>query len=299
MTIYTQFVSENQLTSPVNGYTCRRITKQNIKQFGFDSVESLHEQYPDFPLICSDYRSAIGKDPNGLRKEGLLERFRSDREKEKYEYSKNKNKCSHCKEYLLYEKRNLLFCSISCANKARGPHSEETKIKISQWAIDNPRGIACNSVIPWNKNMQKPVSYCIICNSKTTGKRKTCSDICYGLFRRRNADISKKTALQMYRAKCAFKFNVYDYPEEFDLYLIEEYGWYKASNRGNNLNGISRDHIVSVRYGFDNNIDPAILAHPANCQLLPHSENSSKHSNSDITLEELYQKIKLWDEKYG
>lgn len=59
MSIYSNFVTEDKLISPVNGHTCRRITKQNIKRFGFDTVEDLHEQYPDFPLMCAEYHNHI------------------------------------------------------------------------------------------------------------------------------------------------------------------------------------------------------------------------------------------------
>lgn len=57
--------------------------------------------------------------------------------------------------------------------------------------------------------------------------------------------------------------------------------------------------MISVRYGFDNNIDPKIIAHPANCQLLLHGENVSKYTNCSISFEELLEKIKIWDEKYN
>jgi hypothetical protein len=89
------------------------------------------------------------------------------------------------------------------------------------------------------------------------------------------------------------------YPDEFDFDLIRTYGWYKAANRGNNLTGVSRDHIISVRYGFDNGISPEIISHPANCQLMQHGLNVSKSSGCGITLDELKVKIDAWDAKYG
>lgn len=100
--------------------------------------------------------------------------------------------------------------------------------------------------------------------------------------------------LNAYRQAAAFNFNLKDYPDRFNFSLIKKYGWYKAANRGNNLNGISRDHMVSVKYGFDNNIDPKTIGHPANCDLVRHSENSSKHSGCSITLEELLERIEKW-----
>jgi hypothetical protein len=107
-----------------------------------------------------------------------------------------------------------------------------------------------------------------------------------------------RSSLNLYRSDCGFKFSVYDYPEEFDLYLIEELGWYKPKNRGNNLTGVSRDHMVSVKYGWKNNISPEIISHPANCKLLKHSDNVSKYDKNSLTIDELYIRINNWNIKY-
>ena len=80
--------------------------------------------------------------------------------------------------------------------------------------------------------------------------------------------------------------------------MVEKYGWYAAKNRGNNLGGISRDHIVSIRYGFENNVDSNIIAHPANCRLMVHGLNVSKGKKCGITVEQLKEKIQKWNEKY-
>ena len=112
----------------------------------------------------------------------------------------------------------------------------------------------------------------------------------------------KKTSansLKEFRLLCAFKFNVYDYPNEFPIDLINEYGWYSASNRGGNLKGVSRDHMISVKYAYDNDIDHNLISHPANCKLMIHNENVSKYSNCSISLDELIQKIDNWNYKYN
>lgn len=106
-------------------------------------------------------------------------------------------------------------------------------------------------------------------------------------------------SLVRYRMDCKFNFNLADYKEEFDFKLVKEYGWYSPSNKKNNLGGVSRDHMFSIREGFEMNIDPKILSHPANCQLLIHSKNISKHRKSSITLEELLTKIEEFDKKYN
>ncbi len=103
----------------------------------------------------------------------------------------------------------------------------------------------------------------------------------------------------LYRNSCAFKFSLNEFPNEFDFELIKKYGFYKAKNHGNNLNGISRDHIYSCNEGFINLIDPYILSHPANCKLMLQRKNSSKYNHSNISLNDLKEKIKKWNKKYG
>lgn len=104
--------------------------------------------------------------------------------------------------------------------------------------------------------------------------------------------------LKLYRLQCAFDFVLNDFPDEFDLSLIKKFGWYKAKNHGDNPNGISRDHMYSVKDGFLNNVDPKIISHPANCQLLKQSKNASKKAKSCITLQELLIRIERWNKKY-
>lgn len=105
---------------------------------------------------------------------------------------------------------------------------------------------------------------------------------------------SNAVGLVRYRQLCEFKFSLNDYPDKFDFKLIGQYGWYKAKNRGNNLGGVSRDHMYSVKDGYINNVDPKIIAHPANCKLVRHYDNSKKKDKSSITLEELKKRIEEW-----
>jgi hypothetical protein len=109
---------------------------------------------------------------------------------------------------------------------------------------------------------------------------------------------SKRSALTNYRADCRFKFDLKQYPNEFDFDLIREHGWYSPANKMNNLYGVSRDHMVSVRYGFDNGIDAKLISHPANCRLMLHSQNVAKYSECSITIEDLKERILTWDQKY-
>lgn len=68
-----------------------------------------------------------------------------------------------------------------------------------------------------------------------------------------------------------------------------------------NKNGVVRDHMYSRRAGFKNFVFPEIIRHPANCQLITHSENMKKSTiNLDciITLDELFDLITKYDQKY-
>src|SRR5574343_131984 len=98
-----------------------------------------------------------------------------------------------------------------------------------------------------------------------------------------------------YKNDCIFRFSLNDYPTKFDFDLIKKYGWYKAKNRGNNPNGVSRDHIVSIKYGWLNNIPATVISHPANCQLVQQCINNKKKTDCWITIDELIFRIKEWD----
>ena len=82
---------------------------------------------------------------------------------------------------------------------------------------------------------------------------------------------------RQYRQACLFKFSLAAYPEEFDFELIKKYGFYSPKNKKDNPNGVSRDHMYSVREGLANNVPPWILAHPANCRLMLYLDNVSKN----------------------
>ncbi len=57
--------------------------------------------------------------------------------------------------------------------------------------------------------------------------------------------------------------------------------------------------MISVKYGFDNNISPEIIAHPANCQLVIHNDNQKKRSKCSIKIGDLLSRIDEWNKKYN
>jgi ribosomal protein L37AE/L43A len=77
--------------------------------------------------------------------------------------------------------------------------------------------------------------------------------------------------------------------------LLKEYGVFNSRNN-KNTNGCVRDHLLSRRYGFENNIATWIISHPANCEIVLHSENIRRAFDDDnlITIEELLERIENW-----
>ena len=174
------------------------------------------------------------------------------------------------------------FCSRQCANSRI--RTEDIKRKIS------------NSLIGDKKLEAISGKLCLFCNNIFYTTADFCSMKCAQRYRHKDLD---KTSKSYYRRLCDFKFSLNSFSEEFDFGLIEEFGWYAPKNHGDNLEGISRDHLVSIDFGFKNNIDPKTMSHPANCRLIQHSKNVSKGVDCSITLDELLEKIKNWNRKYG
>lgn len=188
------------------------------------------------------------------------------------------------------------FCSRKCANsRVQTPEANEKRSKkLSGRSLSDEhiQKISGANNPKW-KGGGKQDKHCVHCDKLFTtrsNKQKFCSQDCW-----KESEELIRSDWHNYRLACQFKFNVYDYPDYFDLGLLEEHGWYSAANRGNNLTGISRDHMISVKEGFRNDIDPAIISHPANCELMLQNDNSSKKTQSSITLSELLDRIENFD----
>ena len=96
----------------------------------------------------------------------------------------------------------------------------------------------------------------------------------------------------------SFRFNVFDYPELFDLENLKTKGWVAfGGKRGGtkNIDGLSRDHKVSVNEAKLNQYDPYYIRHPMNCELMPHTENNKKKMKSSITYQELVRLVDEFD----
>ena len=214
-------------------------------------------------------------------------------------YLQNPKKCKKCENFIDYENRINLYCSKECSKSVinqvnkkglKYNMSEEGKQNIIQ---SNFKRLGILDVYNDYKLNPNKCSNCDISLNFKKRNNKYCCVEC-----RRIHERHLMTEYCKYKQDSKFNFNLSDFPIEFEFSLIEKYGWYKPKNRGNNLGGISRDHIYSVNEGFKNNIDPKIISHPANCRLMIHSDNISKNKKSDITIDELLKKIEDWDKKY-
>ena len=100
-----------------------------------------------------------------------------------------------------------------------------------------------------------------------------------------------KTEKEIYYLNCAFRFGLDDFKRVEGFDLIQKYGMYSVPD---NLNGMARDHMISIYYGWTHNIPPEVIRHPANCRIINQRENSSKGEKCSISIEELYERIKNW-----
>lgn len=248
--------------------------------------------------------------------EGNKKRGKEKRDKKELERLNKEHICENChkKHEGLYASGR--FCSDKCARSfSSNTNRIETNKKVSQKMIGRKYSKERNLNIKnaalkywenykkqYGKRTYKTTNYTAAAkrNKELAGiinpnkKCKYCKEKGGILFHGSVCSKCKTEISILYRVACRFKFNVYKYPEYFDLSLIERYGWYMAKNRGNNLNGISRDHLYSVIDGFKNEVDPKIISHPTNCILMRHTDNQKKHSKSKITIEELKERIKNW-----
>lgn len=212
--------------------------------------------------------------------------FKENKNKKELEYLKSPKYCKECKEILSFDKRKNCFCSTSCSA------SNTNKNRSVTWG--NKISESLQKYFDTEVKPKQNLKICLNCSNKFKKNKSFCSIKCKREYERNNMDDFKR-----YRLDCNFNFNLSNYPEEFDFELIEQYGWYSPSNKKNNLTGVSRDHIFSIKDGFEMNIDPKIISHPANCQLLIHSKNISKHRKSSITLDKLIIKIENFNLKYN
>lgn len=189
------------------------------------------------------------------------------------------------------------FCSIKCARGFSTKHkrreiSNKVSAKMTGRKLTEEHKKNLESANNYNRK-EKIIKNCIGCGveirCRINDTRKFCKLSCWVSYTEKN-----KEPYLLYRQRANFDFDIKEYPYEFNLSLVEQHGWYSPSNKGNNLNGVSKDHLLSVKEGFDLGIDPEIIKHPANCELVLHKQNQKKRAKSSISVQELMDRIKNW-----
>ena len=187
------------------------------------------------------------------------------------------NKCSH--ELTIKKAKNDKYKKISESLKKRFFETHEN------YNIENH---GYEKVCPLCKKIFFSIKKNKICCSK-----KCANDLRHIKY------VESKDIKYIYKKQCKFNFALNEYPEFFNFSLIKEHGWYKAVNHGNNLNGVSRDHIISINEGYKQKIDPYFISHPCNCEIITQHDNAKKHTNSNLTFEKLKEKILKFEKVYG
>lgn len=243
----------------------------------------------------------IAKDSNALQ----YQQIQND-------YIKSPNICKQCNSVLPYNIKNNKFCSHSCAakfnNKFQKPKSIETRLKISKaLTISKSGNSPIVTKIKYCKSCKKYHIRGTVCNkTRLTKNPEILGDyskvyyckckICSAQYTNSTPTILCNTCVRLteaFRARYRFTFNVYHYPELFDIGTLNQIGWYSPGGRAGkwNLNGLSRDHKVSVAEAIKNNYDPFYISHVLNCQLIPHTDNNKKNINSCLSYTELVSMV--------
>lgn len=103
-----------------------------------------------------------------------------------------------------------------------------------------------------------------------------------------------KTDKEKYYDECKFRFPDELLPYTKNSELIQKYNWYNPYFPKEN--GLTKDHMISKRYGYLHNIDTYLISHPANCEIMLRDDNSSKQERCSITVQQLIEKVEWWNE---
>lgn len=195
--------------------------------------------------------------------------------------------CKNCNKRFFAVRSEYQYCSKSCSTSSQNQKrkhdgwslSKRSKQQISQSLKKLPRKESTKPKIEFSGEFSRIFNMnCKHCNSKFCSR--TQKQYC-----------SEHAALYMAENRNRFKFtfNVFHYPELFDLESLDKTGWYSPGGKAGkwNIDGLSRDHKVSVNESIKNNYDPFYIKHPLNCELITHAANNKKKTKSSIEYEEL------------
>lgn len=215
------------------------------------------------------------------------------------------HQCLNCQKFISISKKYCCrSCGTSYSNSLKGERSETDKSKIRNGVKKSHE----RKKIEFIKNFIGPILPKEIkpeyVGEYSTLYTPTCKN-CNLMFVSRKRMKYCKECNHLYcssnKMGYKFKFNVYHYPELFDLELLKSIGWFSPGGKSGkwNPNGLSRDHKVSVSEAIKMNYGPFYISHPLNCELMSHSENNIKKTKSSILYADLvsavdeYERAKL------
>lgn len=222
-------------------------------------------------------------------------------------YNTNPKLCNNCLQPLSYDNRRNNYCSHSCAAKVSNATRDPSftimpKTKSLTCTVCNtdelvdPRRSAHKFLCEGCKVTHKLTIY-----PQTKVHPVTCK-FCSSIFYS-NKPVSVCRGCQHLKwsnnkDQYSFKFNVFEYPDLFDLDLLKKVGWVSFGGkrgRATNHNGLSRDHKVSVSDAKKHGYDPYYISHPLNCELMPHAINNKKKANSSLLYDQLVVLVNDYD----
>jgi len=284
--------SKMNYTGFKNGFVCstecRKNQREKNKNYGriFDD------------LTLDEQKSLILK--NVTKQNFISRKFLKDNnltEKYCYDLINGTMNCSYCNE----ESKFINWCngySNKCNSNKCSKYQRKIRTEYTNLLRYNVKNVSESKVIIEKKleTFKKNYNVDNISQLKSTKEKIRATNEKIGKWKSRDqiSDISIYYKYSLF--KHGFKFNVLTTEQEKSLLNTKS-----VYNNRTNKQGCVRDHLLSRRYGFENNIPSWIISHPANCEIVQHSENLSRASRKEgdnlITLEQLLIRISFY-EKY-
>ena len=212
-------------------------------------------------------------------------------EKECYDIVYGSSKCNYCNNESKFQNwangYSTKCSSNKCSKIQRAERTKKTNLqKYGSENVSDNKDIQRKKLETFKKNYG--VENISQLSQTKDKKRKTMEE------KGKWIPLKEKTGYMLYCKPAHFKhgFKFTNLTSEKEKELLTKYGVY---NNRTNKNGCVRDHLLSRRYGYENNIPTWIISHPANCEIVQHTENISRATRKEgddlITLSELLERI--------
>jgi hypothetical protein len=270
---------------------CKKCYKQYNKNYRKENIEKL--------ILKS--RENYRKDP---QKHGILtKRYYRNHIKELSEYSKIWYKNN--REYRREQIKKYDFKNKEYLSKYKKIHTKKFSLYISYYSRLSPYEecrkdpnneellqVKCKNCGEWFNPVNIQSKHRIQCIRKTRlgDSFFFCSYYCKDKFTLRLTDEDYLQYKLYCKASDKYLYRIYK----------KEKWWINPDDlpRGKGKDKYHVDHIFSKIDGFKNKVPIEILNNPFNLRMLSENENCSKNGDSYITLGELYEDYKLWEELY-